>query len=72
MEKFLEFAAELFECDPSQLSLETSYGEHEKWDSMMMLRLIMETEEAYGVSIPIEEAGKIRSLGELYEFVKAV
>ncbi len=72
MEKFLEFVAELFECNPSQITLETSYGAHEKWDSMMMLRLIMETEEAYEVSIPIEEAGKIKSLGDLYEYVKSV
>lgn len=72
MEKYMKFVADLFECDPSGLTLETAYGEHEKWDSMMMLRLIMETEEEYGVTIPIEETGRIKRLADLYEYVKVL
>lgn len=70
MEKFLEFIADLFECDPSELTLDIAYGEYEKWDSMMMLRLTMELEEEYEVSIPIEGIGRIKTLEDLYEYVK--
>ena len=72
MEIFIKFVADLFDCDPSELTLETADEQHEKWDSMMMLRLIMETEEEYGVSIPIEEVGKIKVLADLYKYVKVV
>lgn len=70
METFIDFVAELFECDPSELSLNTAYGEYEKWDSMMMLRLTMEIEEAYDVSIPVEAVGKIKTLSDLYAYVR--
>ena len=69
-EKFIDFVAELFECDPLVLTLDTAYGRHEKWDSIMMLRLIMEIEETYDVSIPIEAVGRIKTLSDLYEYVR--
>lgn len=72
MEKFINFVAERFECDPSELTLDTSYGVYEKWDSIMMLRLTMEIEDAYNVSIPIEAVGKIKTLSDLYEYVRAL
>lgn len=70
MEKFFEFVADVFECDPSELTFDTAYGEYEKWDSMMMLRLTMELEEEYEVSIPIEAIGNIKFLKDLYRYVK--
>lgn len=66
MEDFLEFAAAVFECDPSELSGDTAYGAFDKWDSLTMLRLIMEVEEQYNVVIPIENTGKIRTLSDIY------
>ena len=70
MNKFLEFVADLFECDVTDLSLDTEYGDYNAWDSMMMLRLIMEIEEKYGVCIPIEDAGKINNLADIYRYVE--
>ena len=69
MEKFLEFVAEIMEVDPSEISMETPYNEG-KWDSMMMLTLVMELEAEYSVSIPVESLGNVRTLADLYEFVK--
>ena len=43
MEKFLEFVAEIMEVDVSEISMETLYKEG-KWDSLMMLTLVMELE----------------------------
>lgn len=67
MEKFLEFIAEIMEED--QVSMDMPYNEG-KWDSMMMLTLVMELEAEYGVSIPMEALGTVRTLADLYTFVK--
>ena len=41
-----------------------------KWDSLKMLTLVMELEAEYGVSIPMESLGKVKTLSDMYEFVK--
>lgn len=67
MEKFLEFVAEIMEED--QVTMDTPYKEG-KWDSLMMLTLVMELEAEYGVSIPVESLGDVKTLADLYEFIK--
>lgn len=67
MEKFLNFVADIMEVD--EVSLDMPYKEG-KWDSLMMLTLVMEIEAEYGVSIPMESIGKVKTLADLYEFVK--
>lgn len=65
-QKFLEFVAEIMEED--QVTMDTSYKEG-KWDSMMMLTLVMELEAEYGVSIPMEGLAEVNTLADLYKFV---
>ncbi|MCI9098372.1 MAG: acyl carrier protein [Lachnospiraceae bacterium] len=67
MDKFLEFVAEIMEED--EVAMNMSYKEG-KWDSLMMLTLVMELEAEYGVSIPMESLGNMKTLADLYEFVK--
>ena len=67
MEKFLNFVADIMEVD--EVSIDMPYKEG-KWDSLMMLTLVMEMEAEYGVSIPMENLGKVRTLADMYEFVK--
>ena len=70
MEKqFIEFVAEIMETEASDLSMETAYKEYEKWDSLMMLNLVMEIEAEYGISIPMEKVSTIRTLADLYALV---
>lgn len=70
MEKFLEFVAGVFECEAGELGMDTAYGEFPKWDSLMQLNLTMEMEAEYGVDIPIDEIPNIRTLADLYRYVK--
>lgn len=70
MEKFLSFVAGVMEVNVSTISMETEYKVFDKWDSLMMLTLIMELEAEYNVAIPIEKLGKVKKLSDLYEFVK--
>ena len=67
MDKFLNFVAEIMEED--QVTMEMQYKKG-KWDSLMMLTLVMELEAEYGVSIPVESLGSVKTLADLYEFVK--
>ena len=69
MEKFLDFVAEIMDVDASGISMDTRYKEG-KWDSLMMLTLVMELEAEYGVSIPMESLGDVKTLADLYALIK--
>lgn len=70
MKQFLDFVAEVMEVEPSEIGMETKYREG-RWDSLMMLTLVMEIEAEYGVSIPMEAIGDVETLADLYEYVGA-
>ncbi|MBO6130039.1 MAG: acyl carrier protein [Pseudobutyrivibrio sp.] len=67
MEKFLEFVAEVMEIEIATMDMRYKEG---KWDSLMMLTLVMEIEAEYDVSIPMEKLGNVKTMSDLYEFVK--
>lgn len=67
MERFLKFVAEIMEED--EVTMNMSYGEG-KWNSLMMLTLVMEMEAEYKVSIPMEGLGKVKTLADMYQFIK--
>ena len=67
MKRFFEFVAEIMEED--QVTMDTPYKEG-KWDSLMMLTLVMELEAEYSVSIPMESLGDVKTLADLYEIIK--
>lgn len=69
MDKFLEFVADIMEVNVSELSMDTPYKEG-KWDSFMMLTLVMELEAEYGVSIPMEALGNVKTMADLYKLVE--
>ena len=64
MEEFLSFAATVLGVPREALSPETACGDLPEWDSVMHLRLVMETEARYGVSIPLEEIPALRTLAD--------
>ena len=68
-EKFLEFVADVMEVDVSEIGMGTVYKEYEPWDSLMMLTLVMELEDEYGVSIPVEKLNGVKTLEDLYVIV---
>ncbi len=70
MQEFLDFIAGVMAVEPSELSENTAYGEYEKWDSLMHMRLVMEVEEEYDIEIPIDEVPEIKTLKALYEYTK--
>lgn len=65
--KFLEFVADIMEVEIDEISMDTEYKVYETWDSLMMMNLIMEVEDEYEVSIPLETVGKIKTLKDLFD-----
>lgn len=70
MDRFLEFAADVMEVDVSEISMETKYKEFGRWDSLMMMNLVMELEEEYDISIPLDVVGKVTTLKDLYKLIE--
>ena len=64
MEEFLSFAATVLGVPREALSLGMACGDIPEWDSVMHLRLVMETEARYGVSIPLETIPSLRTLAD--------
>ena len=69
MQEFLEFIAEVMEVDPAELTEDTEYGSFEKWDSLMHMRMVMETEDRYGTEIPIEDIPNLKTLKDFYRYI---
>ena len=65
-QKFLNFVAEIMEMN--EVSMDMSYNEG-KWNSLMMLTLVMELEAEYGVSKQKKKLGNIKTLADLYKLV---
>ena len=61
---FIAFAASVLGVAPERLTPETACGDIPEWDSVMHLRLVMEAEARYGVSIPLETIPALRTLSD--------
>lgn len=69
-EKFLTIVADSLEVDKTEISMNTVYKDYEPWGSMAMMGLLMDLEEEYGVSIPIEKVSNIKTLRDMYNLVQ--
>ena len=68
MDEFLERVSNVLNVDKDEISMDTQYGEFEGWDSLMMMRIILEVEEEYGCTIPIEAVANIKTLNDIYKY----
>lgn len=67
MEKFLELAAEVFEVEPEEISMDTDFRkEIGDFSSLMGFSLIVMMEDEYGVRVPVDEFLRCRTVGDLY------
>lgn len=66
-QKFLDFVAGIMEEDSVTMDMPYKEG---NWNSLMMLTLVMEVEAEYSVSIPMEEIENVKTLADIYAFVK--
>ena len=70
MEKeFINFVATVLNVNSESLSLRSGY-DGKVWDSLMHIRLAVAINDRYGNKIPFEEVGRIRCLGDFYNYIK--
>ena len=62
-EAFAAFAAKLFGTDAATV-LAAQYGSIPAWDSVNHLRLVMEAEQRFGVSYPLEHIPNLRTIDD--------
>lgn len=69
-EKFLNTVAEILETEVSDLSMDIEYKNFEKWDSLHMMNLVMELEEVFDISIPLEKLAGVKKLSDLFILIQ--
>ena len=65
MAQLFQAAADIFELELHQISLELSQETHSDWDSMKMVELISEVEQMYDVQFSLLELTEFTSLGNV-------
>lgn len=69
-EKFKQVVAECLQIDPEQVRPSLSQDNVETWDSVAMVTLISEIENAFGVSFEITEMLSFKTVGLIAELLK--
>jgi len=71
-EEFTRLVAEHLEVDEAKVVAEASFAEDLLADSIQLVDLMLRFEEQ-GISIPLEEAWQVRTVGDAYQiYLKAI
>ena len=68
-EKVSQIVSEQQGMDKSELTRETSFVDDLNADSLDTVELVMEFEDEFEMSIPDEEAEKIRTIGQAIDYI---
>ena len=68
-EKVSQIVSEQMEIDKSGLTRETSFVDDLSADSLDTIELVMEFEDEFEMSIPDDEAEKIRTIGQTVNYI---
>ena len=66
-EAFFALAARVFGVGRAEIGEATAYESIPGWDSVNHLRLVMETERAFGVRYPLERIPRLTTLADFLE-----
>lgn len=56
--------------EESAVTMEASFTQDLNADSIGMVELVMKLEDAFGISIPDEDAEKIKTVGQVVEYIE--
>jgi acyl carrier protein len=69
-DRLRDIIADTLKVDKEKVTLEASFADDLKADSLDLVELIMAFEDEYGVEIPDEDAQKIRTVGQARDYVQ--
>ena len=70
-EQIKKIVAENLNVEEESVTLEASFKEDLKADSLDLFELVMALEEEYGVEIPSEDLEKITTVGAVMDYLKS-
>ncbi|MDD6650910.1 MAG: acyl carrier protein [Eggerthellales bacterium] len=70
-EKVRDAIVETISCEESEVTMEASLVDDIGLDSLDAVELNIALEEAFGVSIPADEMGNMKTVGEIVAFLDA-
>lgn len=68
--KIRDILVEQLGVEADEISLESDFTDELNADSLDIVELVMAMEQEFGISIPDEEAERIRTVGDAVDFVK--
>ncbi len=68
-EKVIQIVSEQLSVDKAEISRETSFVNDLNADSLDTVELVMELEDEFDVTIPDEDAEKLKTVGEAMDFI---
>jgi acyl carrier protein len=68
-EKVRDIIAEQLGIDPDEITMESSFIDDLGADSLDIVELIMALEEEFDIEIPDEDAEKIKTVGDVVEYL---
>ena len=66
-EELTKLIAEILECDAATLGGDSSFHEHEKWDSLAHVSAVVVIEERFGLVPPL---GQLRTISDLAAYIQ--
>ncbi len=69
-QKVISIVAEHLARDPSEITRETSYVNDLNADSLDIVEVVMDLEEAYDMNVPDEDAQKIDTIGATVDYIR--
>lgn len=70
-EKVIKIIIEQLEIEPEKATMNASFAEDLKADSIDRLELVVVLEEAFKIEIPDEDTEKIKTVGDAVNYVKS-
>ena len=70
-EKVTKIVAEQFEVPAEKITMRSLFMDDLKADSLSVVELVLAIEEAFNLEIPDEDAEKIKTVGDVVNYVKS-
>ena len=69
-EKIKQILADQLDVDAEEMSLDTKIGDDLGADSLDVVELLMSIEDEFDVEIPDEEIEKLKTIGDVVEYIQ--